>query len=223
MIYVIIACEIGFWVILGIGFALRYIFKLKKTSAVVLGSVILVDIILITAAVIHVRSGATATLGNAMAPYYLGFSVMWGHRTVKWFDRYIQHKLTGAPHPRDFVPVEKNARRIYHLKGTLRDVCAFTIIIATSWACIYLGGGVNDATMAFYLGAQNAPRLGFIVLLFDFSYVIWPGKPKKNKRHLQHTAPANSFFAIGDKSMLVKRTTRQHGESDDLLACELWE
>ncbi|WP_155340781.1 hypothetical protein [Acrocarpospora corrugata] len=76
MLALIIACEIGFWVFLGLGLAARYGLRLPRVSAILLLCVPLIDVVLLVAAVIDMRSGAAATWQHGLAAAYIAYSVL---------------------------------------------------------------------------------------------------------------------------------------------------
>ncbi|MEW9531975.1 hypothetical protein [Microbispora sp. NPDC049125] len=72
MLAVVIGCEIGFWVLLAAGLLLRYALRLRRASGMVLLCVPLVDVMLLVAAVVDMRSSATvATWQHGLAAAYL--------------------------------------------------------------------------------------------------------------------------------------------------------
>lgn len=47
---IVIGCEIGFWILLGLGLAARYLWGMRRLGAVLLAAVPLLDLILLIAA-----------------------------------------------------------------------------------------------------------------------------------------------------------------------------
>ena len=60
LIALIVACEIGFWVVLGAGLVTRYLLGRRQLGAVLLTLVPLIDLVLLVATVIDLSGGATA-------------------------------------------------------------------------------------------------------------------------------------------------------------------
>ncbi|MEV7907759.1 hypothetical protein AB0P04_39735, partial [Streptomyces anulatus] len=81
---IIIGCEIGFWVLLGLGLASRYLWGMRRLSTVLLVSVPLLDVILLVAAIVDMRGGAEGDWRHGLAAAYLAYSIVFGHRTLKW-------------------------------------------------------------------------------------------------------------------------------------------
>src|SRR5437899_3014186 len=96
---VLVACEIGFWVVLAAGLLLRYPLRRPRAGAVVLACVPLVDLVLLGATVADLRSGATAGVRHGLAAVYIGFSVAYGHSAVRWADGHFRHRFAGGPKP----------------------------------------------------------------------------------------------------------------------------
>lgn len=101
IVAVIVACEVGFWVVLAAGLLARYGLHWPRTSAVLLVSVPLVDLVLLAATVVDLRGGATASAAHGLAAAYLGFSVAFGHRTIRLLDQHAAHRFAGAPAPQN--------------------------------------------------------------------------------------------------------------------------
>lgn len=96
---VIVGCEVGFWVLLVAGVSVRYLLRWRAASTVLLWCVPLLDVVLLIATIAELRAGATGEFQHGLAAAYIGFSVMFGHSTVAWLDRWAAHRLDGAPRP----------------------------------------------------------------------------------------------------------------------------
>lgn len=112
LIAVIIFCEIAFWVLLGLGLWVRYRWGLRRLSTVLLISVPLLDVVLLAASVIDLRAGSEASLRHGLAVAYIAYSVMFGHRTMKWADQKYAHRFAGGPAP--VKPPEGGWRRVWY-------------------------------------------------------------------------------------------------------------
>ena len=102
MIYaVIVACEVGFWVVLLAGFTARYLLRRPRLGAALLVCVPLADLVLLVASALDLRYvGGQADLAHGLAAIYLGVSVAWGHSMVRWADARFAHRFAGGPRPR---------------------------------------------------------------------------------------------------------------------------
>jgi hypothetical protein len=99
-IYVaIIACEIGFWVVLLGGLAARYLLDQRRLSALLLACIPLIDLFLLAFSVIDLRRGGSATLAHGLAAIYIGVSVAWGKRLINWVDERFAYWFADGPLP----------------------------------------------------------------------------------------------------------------------------
>jgi hypothetical protein len=101
MIYaVIVACEVGFWVVLLAGLIARYVWRRSSLGAALLVCVPLVDLVLLVASALDLRYGrGEADVAHGLAAVYLGVSVAWGHSMVRWADARFAHRFAGGPSP----------------------------------------------------------------------------------------------------------------------------
>ncbi|MEO3863717.1 hypothetical protein [Acrocarpospora sp. B8E8] len=174
MLALIIACEIGFWVFLGLGLIARYGLRLSRVSAIVLLCVPLIDVVLLVAGVIDMRSGAVATWQHGLAATYLAYSVVFGHRTIQWVDAHVAHRFAGGPPP--WKPPSGGSARIRYEWGFwLRIVLAYGIACGLIFAVIVMVGddARTEALSAFMLGALKVP---LIAAIWPISYTLWPKK-----------------------------------------------
>lgn len=99
LVVLIVACEIGFWVVLGAGLLARYALRRRRLGAVLLVCTPLVDVVLLAATVFDLRSGGEATTAHGLAAIYLGVSVAFGHGLLRWADQRFAHRFAGGPPP----------------------------------------------------------------------------------------------------------------------------
>src|ERR1700742_842706 len=97
---VIVGCELGLWVLLGLGMVLRYLAGLRRTSTAVLAGIPLLDLILVIAAAIDLHRGADVGVVHVLAGFYLGSSLAFGPAIVRWADVRFAHRFAGGPVPR---------------------------------------------------------------------------------------------------------------------------
>ncbi|WP_433356887.1 hypothetical protein ACQP25_21810 [Microtetraspora malaysiensis] len=174
MLAVIIGCEVGFWVFLGLGLLARYALRMRRTGAALLLAVPLLDLVLLTATVIDVRGGAAATWQHGLAAAYLGFTVMFGHRTIRWADAWVSHRFAGGPPPAK-PPADGMARTRYEWIFWLRILAAYAITCTLLFAMTWLVGDPTrtEALTQFMLSVAKVP---LIALLWPISYTLWPKK-----------------------------------------------
>lgn len=131
IIAIIIACEVGFWVLIVLGLIARYVLRLKKTGVALLATTPVVDVILLVVTAIDLTSGATATIFHGIAAIYLGFSVAYGHKMITWADRHFAHRFANGPQP------IKLHGRGYAIE-CWKDVARTALAVAVAWGTIWL-------------------------------------------------------------------------------------
>ena len=95
----IVACEVGLWVLIGLGLSLRYLLRMRRTSTVVLAGIPLLDVVLVVATAADLHRGAEPGLVHGLAAIYLGTSVAFGPAIVRWADVRFAHRFAGGPAP----------------------------------------------------------------------------------------------------------------------------
>lgn len=161
MIYaVILACEIGFWVVIVLGLVSRYLLKRPKLGAFLLILAPVLDLVLLIATAAHLRSGAEPGGAHALAALYLGFSLAYGHAMIRWADVRFAHRYAGGP-----APVKKYGAE--HTRGCWVDVVR-TAVAATIAVGVMAG-------LAWYADIPFAPFLStvqFLGLLLVIELVV---------------------------------------------------
>jgi hypothetical protein len=97
--WLIIGCEIGFWVVLFLGLAARYLLGRKKLSFILLLGLPVLDLALLAFTAMDLRSGTEATFAHGLAAAYVGFTIAFGSVAVSWADQRFAHWFTNAPAP----------------------------------------------------------------------------------------------------------------------------
>ncbi|MFI2560301.1 hypothetical protein [Nocardia farcinica] len=123
---VILGCEVGLWVLLGLGLALRYPARLRTASTVVLLMIPLLDVVLVVATAIDLHRGAPADDTHGLAGLYLGFSVAFGPTVIRWADARFAHRFAGGPPPQR-MPRSGPERRRRLWQEWLRVVAAAAV------------------------------------------------------------------------------------------------
>ena len=80
----VVACEVGFWVILMLALAVRYLLRKDALSRALLLCMPLIDAILLVFTALDLRLGAAATFAHGLAAAYVGFTIAFGGLAVKW-------------------------------------------------------------------------------------------------------------------------------------------
>ncbi len=100
VLWTIAACEVGFWVLVVGGLAMRYILRWRRAGMVSLALVPALDVVLIVAVGIDLYRGGEVGFAHRLAGIYLGCTVMFGHRMIAWADERFAHRFAGGPAPR---------------------------------------------------------------------------------------------------------------------------
>ncbi|GAA4592399.1 hypothetical protein GCM10023194_54100 [Planotetraspora phitsanulokensis] len=170
----IIGCEIGFWVLLGLGLLARYKLRRRRLSSALLLCVPLTDLVLLVMTVIDLRGGGTAAWTHGLAAAYLAYSIVFGRRTIRWADQVAAHRLSGGPPP--WKPPAGGMARARHEWGMwLRIVLAYGIACALLGLAIWAIGDParTAALVTFMLGLARVP---VIALLWPLAYTLFPKK-----------------------------------------------
>jgi hypothetical protein len=175
LLAIIIGCEIAFWVFLAAGLAARYLLGWRKTSTALLICVPLIDVALLVATILHLRSGATADWSHGLAAAYIGFSVAFGQSMVRWADQRFAHRFAGGPPPWR-PPKYGRARTLYEWrewgKGMLAWAIACALLLAGIW---FVGDPARTAALNAWIGRLSVV-MGIWLLAFPVSYTLWPKK-----------------------------------------------
>ncbi|AJT40371.1 hypothetical protein [Psychromicrobium lacuslunae] len=99
IVALIVACEVGLWVLLLGGLALRYLLRLRRVSAAVLAGIPLLDVVLVVAVALDLMRGAEVEWVHGLAAYYLGVSLAFGPAMVRYVDVRFAHRFAAGPPP----------------------------------------------------------------------------------------------------------------------------
>jgi len=172
----IVACEVGFWVLVLAGLIARYIAGWKRTGAILLLATPVVDILLIAFTIIDLRSGTKAEFIHGLAAIYIGVTVAYGHRMIKWADARFAYRFGGGEKPAP-APKYGKERARREREGWYRHVMAWFVGVALLMLMIWI---VNDPLRTEAL--KSIPKVWGMILgidfLISFSYTIWPKEQK---------------------------------------------
>ena len=163
----IVACEVGFWLVLLLALAVRYLLRREKLSRALLVCLPLIDLLLLHFTLTDLRRGATATFAHGLAAAYVGFTVAFGSMAVRWADAHFAHRFAGGPAPTD-APARGWTVVRYDLRLWGRCIAACLITMALVETLVQLAG--NSASTQT-LQAWHKHALGCIVLWFFFGPV----------------------------------------------------
>ena len=174
----IIACEVAFWLAIVAGLVARYPLRRPRLGLALLASVPVIDLVLLIATAVHLRSGAHAGVEHGLAAIYIGFSIAYGHRMIGWADARFAHRFAGGP------PPHKLYGRAYtrHCWGdVVRTSTAVALAGILTAALIWW---VDDPTKSQALG-DNYRWLAMVWMIdiaWASSTLIWPRRAPTTHR-----------------------------------------
>lgn len=176
IVTLIIICEIGFWVLLAGGLALRYGAKAPRAGAAVLLCEPLLEVVLLVVTAVDLRNGAEPDWKHGLAAVYIGFTATHGHYMIKWADGHFLHRFAGGPAPVR-PPRYGMARAVHEWKMAARAVGAAAIAAALLQLAVWY---VDDAGQSESLHMWQL-KMAWVVgisLVIALSYTVWPKQPK---------------------------------------------
>ena len=189
IVTLIIICEVGFWVLLAGGMALRYLAHKRRLSSAVLLVEPLLEVVLLLVTAIDLKNGATPDWKHGLAALYIGYTVAYGHYTVKWIDGHVAHRFAGAPRPVQ-PPRYGTARAVHEGKLWLRTVLAAAIAAALLQIAIWYVGGA-DGVAPLRQWQLRAGQLVGIHGVIALTYILWQ-KKEKARRQAPEESPAKT-------------------------------
>lgn len=175
--WLIIACEIGFWVIVLAGLMTRYVWKKKKAGAVLLLLTPVVDLVLLGATILDIRQGTEANFMHGLAAVYIGATVAFGHRMIQWADERFAYRFAGGPEPVR-KPRTGRGHAAAERSGWYRHLLAWVVGSALLAGMILLIGDAERSEALKLWIVRWALVLG-IDFVISFSYTLWPRKSKE--------------------------------------------
>lgn len=172
VVTLIIICEVGFWVLLVAGLALRYLARMPRTGAAVLLVEPLLELVLLIVTAVDLKNGATPDWKHGLAAVYLGYTVAYGHYTIKWIDGHFSHRFAGGPPP---VKRYGMARAVHEGKLWLRTVLMVAVAAALLQIAIwYVGdsGNIESLRSTQFATLRIVAIHGVIAL----TYFLWQKK-----------------------------------------------
>ncbi|MGW1750026.1 hypothetical protein ACWCRD_31295 [Streptomyces sp. NPDC002092] len=167
----IIACEVGFWVLLAAGLAVRYLLKRRRTSVALLLCEPLLEVVLFVVTAVDLKNGAEPSWEHGLAALYIGYTVAYGHYTITWLDGHAAHRLAGGPRPPK-PPRYGLARARHEGRLWLRTLLAAALACALLQGAIwYVGDGDTSSLRAFQWAALRTVGIHGVIAL---TYLIWP-------------------------------------------------
>lgn len=97
--WLIVGCEVAFWLLLVLALAARYLLQRIRLSRALLFALPAVDILLLIFTALDLRAGAPATFAHGLATAYVGFTLAFGSVVVGWADQRFAHWFAHGPPP----------------------------------------------------------------------------------------------------------------------------
>jgi hypothetical protein len=180
IVALIIACEVGFWVLLALALAVRYLLKKRRASVVLLLCEPVLELVLFVVTAIDLKNGAEPSWEHGVAALYIGFTVGYGHYMIRWLDGHAAYRLAGGPKPAG--PPKYGLARARH-EGRLwtRTLVATGVALALLQLAVwYVGDDGNvDSLRSFQWVALRAAGIHGLIAL---TYTIWPKKEPDVRR-----------------------------------------
>lgn len=176
LVFVIVACEIGFWVVIAAGLVARYPLRRPRLGAALLVCAPVVDLILLAATVVDLSRGAAAEFAHGLAAAYLGFSVAFGHGMIRWADERFAHRFAGGPAPTTPPRYGRaRTRREWNAFGRAALAWAISSVLLAA-AILVVGDAGRTAELQDWL-----VRLTVVLAiwsLWPITLTVWPAHPK---------------------------------------------
>ncbi|MFI6844872.1 hypothetical protein ACIBJD_09445 [Kitasatospora sp. NPDC050467] len=172
IVTLILAAEVAFWILLGLGLATRYLLRWRRTSTVLLVGLPVVDLTLFVLTVLDLRGGAAASWTHALAAGYAGFSIGYGPSLVRWADRHFQHRFAGGPKPKPSPKYgPERTRHEWQICGRTVVSAAITLGVITALVPLSAGAAHFSAFIGWYIRLGLAAVINVIVAA---CYSRWP-------------------------------------------------
>ncbi|MGW0845589.1 hypothetical protein ACWD26_36730 [Streptomyces sp. NPDC002787] len=174
IVALIIACEVGFWVLLVLALAVRYLLNKRRASVVLLLCEPVLELVLFVVTAIDLKNGAEPSWEHGVAALYIGFTVGYGHYMIRWLDGHAAHRLAGGPKPVG-PPKYGLARARYEGRLWARTLVAAGVALALLQIAVWYVGddGDVDSLRSFQWIALRAAGIHGLVAL---TYTLWPKK-----------------------------------------------
>ncbi|WP_398574474.1 hypothetical protein [Staphylococcus equorum] len=178
IVWLIIFCEVAFWVVMLLGLVTRYILKQKTLGLFFLALTPVIDLILLITTGIDLMNGATAATPHAIAAVYISLSLVFGKSMINWADdRFRYYVMKQGPKP--YKPVGLAYSKNY-AKSWLKHLLSYIIGTGILHLIVFL---INDKSRTEAM--DNVIHVWTIVIIIDLiiciSYFLWP--PKKKVKH----------------------------------------
>ncbi len=176
IVALIVACEVGFWVLLAVGLSLRYLARKPRAGLAVLLLEPVLELVLLVVTAIDLKNGAQADWKHGLAAVYIGFSVGLGHSTITWADQRFAHRFAGGPPPVK-PPKHGRARTLHEWRTAARWCLAAAVAAGLLQVATWYVGDSGDTSSLRAWQTKMLLVIGVNVVI-AVSYTIWPKQPK---------------------------------------------
>ena len=136
--WLIVGCEVAFWVVLVLALVVRYLLKRNQLSRTLLFALPVVDLLLLAFTALDLRAGTPATFAHGLATAYVGFTIAFASVMVGWADQRFAHWFANGPPP-VASPSRGWAAVRYDLELWLRCIVAWVItVVLLSALLVYI-------------------------------------------------------------------------------------
>lgn len=178
LLALIIASEIGFWVLLGAGLAARYLLRWERVSTVLLVCVPLIDVVLLVATVVDLRRGASPEWGHGLAALYIGFSIAFGKDMIRWADQRFAHRFAGGPPPWR-PPTHGRAKLAYEWRTWLRALLGWAVAAALLGLGYLVVGDHDRAAPLLAWATKPAVPMAIWFVFWPLWETVFPSRKKE--------------------------------------------
>ncbi|HIW28816.1 MAG TPA: hypothetical protein H9987_02225 [Candidatus Luteococcus avicola] len=170
MVWLILGCEIAFWLLILVGLSVRYLAGHRTLGLTLLAAAPLIDLVLLGASAVSARQGDPLGLGHALAPIYIGFSVAHGKVLIRWADVRFAHLVGGGAAP---VRATGRAHTLDCWRDLARTVLAAAVTMVLTAGMIVLADS-DQATAALSRTHRWMAVVVVAEALWALSFTIWP-------------------------------------------------
>lgn len=175
VVWMIVTCEVLFWVVIISGLVTRYVFKRNKLGLFLLALTPVIDLILLITTTIDLYRGAIATQAHGIAAVYLGVSIGFGKSMINWADkRFLYYVKKEGTNPIKLFGMQY---ALNNLKGWGKHVLSYLIGSGLLVGMIYLINDTSQTEALFKVLKIWSFVLG-IDLVYTLSYFIWPKRER---------------------------------------------
>ncbi|WP_018255899.1 hypothetical protein [Salinispora mooreana] len=182
LVALIVACEVAFWLLIAAGLVARYPLRLPRIGAALLMAVPAVDLVLLAATTIDLRRGGEATAAHGLAAAYLGFTVAFGHRMVRWADVRFAHRFAGGPPP-SRPPRYGLARARHEWRDWARGMLGWAVACALLLAGIaFVGDADRTQELWTWIGRLSVLMVAWLIF-WPLAYTVFPKREPRRPDH----------------------------------------